>query len=51
MNQVQNVLKLTNSQSDTLKFHKNLVIFLSKTPAKQKNQQKKKKDVKTILKK
>ena len=41
MNQVQNVLKLSNSQADTLKFYKNLVNFMSKTPAKQKNQQKK----------
>jgi hypothetical protein len=41
MNQVQNVLKLSNSQADTLKFYKNLVNFMCKTPAKQKNQPKK----------
>ena len=41
MNQVQNVLKLSNSQADTLKFYKNLVNFMGKTPAKQKNQPKK----------
>ena len=38
MNQVKKVLTLTNSQADTLKFYKNLVNFMSKTPAKQKNQ-------------
>ena len=38
MNQVKKVLTLTNSQADTLKFYKNLVNFMSKTPAKQRNQ-------------